>query len=749
MERKLHIFRYWVQRVVFFFPIQLLLAHLKRSHVLIVFWLLLFGLTSGQLASKYGIPHLVLYPEYLGTSNFLSHIILGLAYGSFIMAFQISSYIVFGYRFPFIATLSKPFLKYSLNNAFIPLLFSGFYLFHLIDFQLNKELVSSWKVLLHVTGFVLGISTFLTIGYWYFLSTNKSIFSFIAPKQLEPNVKYKPLNRLFDGSTKWYQFLKRDSGWKIETYLSGDFKVKIARSSDHYNRATLKKVFQQNHLNASLFELGALASLVFLGVFMESAVFAIPSGASLLLLFTMTLMLSGALHNWLKGWSILGFVVLFLFMNELSKHPELRKENKAYGLNYSGTPALYTNAEIRDVLLNKEQIEKSFTNEIKALNTWKARTKSNTLFIINTSGGGLRSALWSYYCLAKLDSVAPQSLLNQTRLIAGASGGMIGASFYRELHLRQKILQDVSIGIDKNGELLSKDLLNSLSFSWVVNDIFRWRKFEINGQSFFKDRAYFFEQELNANTQNMLDKPLSYYKGFTENGDLPFLLLSPTIINDGRRLMVSSFPLNFMYKPTIEKSGAVPFIDFVDFQTFFKNQGADSLRFTTALRMNSTFPFVLPNIFLPTHPQVQVMDAGLRDNYGLLSTSQYIHAMQDWIDTALVNVVIVRIFDRPKEVQIREDPYQSLMHSITAPVDHVYKNMFNTQRLREDDLFLNMPKSIKSKIEVIDFPLEINSTRYIPLSWQLTQLEKNLIKDAFHSKRHQSSIKRVKYHLSR
>ena len=163
--------------------------------------------------------------------------------------------------------------------------------------------------------------------------------------------------------------------------------------------------------------------------------------------------------------------------------------------------------------------------------------------------------------------------------------------------------------------------------------------------------------------------------------------------------------------------------------------------------MNSTFPFVLPNIFLPTEPQIQVMDAGLRDNFGMLSTAQYLHAMQGWIDTAIDRVVIIRIFDKPKEIEIREDPYQSLIHSITAPVDHVYLNMFNTQRLREDDLLNDLPSSINSKLEVIDFPLELDGTRNIPLSWQLTQSDKNLIRESFFTPKNKTSINRVKYHL--
>lgn len=749
MEKKLHTFRYLVQRVLFFFPIQLILAHLKRSHILIVYWLLLYGFFSGKIAAKYGVFNLVLYPEYLGDANFLSHIILGLAYGSFAIAFQVSSYIIFGYKFPFIATLNKPFLKYSLNNAVIPLITTVVYLWAIVDFQKNKELVTDWEVVRNISGFIIGMSTFLFIGYSYFLSTNKSIFAFIAPNSSRKKSKFKSINRLLDSSVKWYHFLKRSSEWKIETYLSGDFKIKIARSSDHYNRETLKRVFQQNHLNASFFELGAIATLLFLGVFMESPIFAIPAGASILLLFTMSLMLSGALHNYLKGWSILGFLLIFLAVNELSKQPQFRKHNKAYGLVYSGAPVEYSNKNLSQLLLNDSLIETSYKSEVDALNNWKKKSKSKTLFIVNTSGGGLRSAVWTYYCLAKLDSVTNNSIFHYTRFVAGASGGMIGAAFYRELQLRKHHSKNFEMSIERYGKMLSSDLLNSLSFSWVVNDVFRIRKFKVNNETYFKDRAYFFENQLNINTQRMLDKPMSFYSQFTNSGNLPFLLLTPTIINDGRRLMLSSNSLNFMYRNVNQKVGNRPNnLDFVDFRTLFKNHGADSMRFTTALRMNSTFPFVLPNIYLPTEPEVQVMDAGLRDNYGMLSTSQYLNAMELWLDSAIEKIVILRIYDRMKDVQIRKDPYQSLIHSLTAPVDHVYKNMFNTQRLTEDDLLNGLPKRIKDKIEIVDFPLAIKSDRAIPLSWQLTQLERNLIKNAFNEPTHELSIKRVKYHLS-
>jgi hypothetical protein len=40
--------------------------------------------------------------------------------------------------------------------------------------------------------------------------------------------------------------------------------------------------------------------------------------------------------------------------------------------------------------------------------------------------------------------------------------------------------------------------------------------------------------------------------------------------------------------------------DAIDFGAFFANEGPMNLRLLTALRMNATFPYVLPNVWLPT-----------------------------------------------------------------------------------------------------------------------------------------------------
>src|ERR1700748_3878942 len=114
------------------FPVQLVLLHLKKFQVLLIFWYLLFSTVNGVFMKGYGADSLYLAPEYLGNVNALSAGIVGAAIGVFIMSWNITTFILFSRHFRFLATTSNPFLKYCINNAIIPLVFLFFYLVHAV-----------------------------------------------------------------------------------------------------------------------------------------------------------------------------------------------------------------------------------------------------------------------------------------------------------------------------------------------------------------------------------------------------------------------------------------------------------------------------------------------------------------------------------------------------------------------------------------------------------------------------------------
>ena len=116
------------------FPVQLVLLHLKKFQVLLIFWFLLFSTVNGSFMKTFGADSLYLAPEYLGNVNALGAAIVGIAIAVFIMSWNITTFILFSRHFRFLATTTNPFLKYCINNAVIPLVFLIFYFWHAISF---------------------------------------------------------------------------------------------------------------------------------------------------------------------------------------------------------------------------------------------------------------------------------------------------------------------------------------------------------------------------------------------------------------------------------------------------------------------------------------------------------------------------------------------------------------------------------------------------------------------------------------
>src|SRR6187402_2407782 len=123
-----------LQSFYYFFPVQLLLLHVKKFQVLLIFWFVLFSTLNGGFMRSYGAAALFLSPEYLGDVSPVSAAIVGMATGIFIMSWNITTFILFSRHFRFLATTTRPFLKYCINNSIIPLVFLLFYFFRAVNY---------------------------------------------------------------------------------------------------------------------------------------------------------------------------------------------------------------------------------------------------------------------------------------------------------------------------------------------------------------------------------------------------------------------------------------------------------------------------------------------------------------------------------------------------------------------------------------------------------------------------------------
>ena len=107
---------------------------------------------------------------------------------------------------------------------------------------------------------------------------------------------------------------------------------------------------------------------------------------------------------------------------------------------------------------------------LPTLELWRKRNDSLAaagtkppLLIVNTSGGGLRAMLWTYRCLQVADSLIGGGLMDRAVLVTGSSGGLIGAAYFRQLHLLQS--DSVDPASPERLRELATDMLNPLGFS--------------------------------------------------------------------------------------------------------------------------------------------------------------------------------------------------------------------------------------------------------------------------------------------
>lgn len=731
------------RKIFFFFPIQLLFLHFKRNHFLLFFWLILFGIITHIFGYKFGLGYLFLYPEYLGNVDFFSHLLLGFSCGGFIMAFNMYSYVLHGYKFSFIATVSKPFYKFSINNFIIPAAFVLVYTYQAIKFQYTKEFEPIGDIIWNMSGFYSGMFLFFFFSMYYFFKTNKDLVKVTGKTEesIEQELEQKGVKTALHKTIKWYEMFNTENGWHVDTYMSAPFRIKLARESRHYDSDMLKKILAQNHINASIFEFVMIISFLVLGSLGEFSAFLIPAGASVFLVFTMLIMLISAFYSWLRGWTFTFLIGSLILLNYLSSNTELLSyKNFAYGLDYSGEKAVYTDSAVNQLQSDTLAREKDMKDALESLNLWRKKNdklipngkKKPKFVVVCTSGGGIRSAMWTFHVMQQTDSLLHGTLMDHTHLITGSSGGMIGAAYFRELFFRKQSDPSIDLMDKKYTNNIAKDILNPVAFTLVTNDIFvRYRHFNDGPYSYTIDRGYMFEKTLNQNLDSAFERRLWEYIVPERNAEIPTLLLCPTIINDGRRLIIGSQPLSYLTNCQPETHVTTdPSDEYVEFTKLFKEQNAWNLKFTSALRMNASFPYVMPMVTLPSEPSMEVMDAGYRDNYGIRVAIRYIYVFRNWIESNTDGVVIIQIRDKQKTIDDKKNP-NSVMGRLAKPLGNLYDNIFNTQDFDNDQLLQYASGWLKCDLEVVNFHLMQTEKERTSLSWHLTQLEKSRIIESF------------------
>jgi hypothetical protein len=752
--RKLYFF---LPKLLYSFPIQLLFNNLRRNIVLILCWIILFAMITGNFGKYLGIPYLFLDPEYLNEVNFTSFFIIGVVTAGFSMAFHITCYITDGHRFSFVGTLSRPFRKFIINNSFIPLLFLGTYIFEIIAFQINNEYTTANELVIDVGGLLIGYVLMTALFGVYFRFTNKDIFKYMV---CQIDEKLKQNVQLTRASAMNKLDIARKKQVRVDYYVDSNLRFEKVEDNSFYDKTTVLQVFDQNHFNLVIIELFIFCLVLVLGIFKDYSAFQLPAAASFMIFLTIFVMLFGAFSYWFGGWSATMGLVFFLTLNHMVGEDYLTKPYEAFGLDYKQPHAPYTVKALQHQA-DSAMMAKDRETTLIQLENWRKKfgeEKPKMVFLC-VSGGGKRAALWTLNALQNIDSLSKGKLMNNTVLITGASGGLIGASYFRELVLQKSLGKKENPYANIHLQKISSDNLNPLIFSLLANDLFvGFTKFDYAGVQYVRDRAYTFEEQLNLITMGLMDKPITDYNQYEMSGTIPLMILTPTIVNDGRKLYIASRPISFMSDSPLRKiKYSESKISGIDFQRFFAEQGSEHLRFLSALRMSATFPYITPNTTLPTEPPIQIMDAGISDNFGLSDATRFLFVFNEWVSKNTSGVIFVSIRDSPKVREISPATGSTIVDDLTQPISSVYNNFENFQDMNSDLLISHAEAWLKVPIHRID--IQYQAENYVPilqkmdsirqnnarasLSWRLTTREKEGIVGNMHSARNREQVKNL------
>jgi len=343
------------------------------------------------------------------------------------------------------------------------------------------------------------------------------------------------------------------------------------------------------------------------------------------------------------------------------------------------------------------------------------------LAIVTVSGGGIRSAVWTATVLSRLEKNLPD-LPYKTRLVTGASGGMVGAALYvATLQPLQTAPQNPADAPAAAGavrglhgpffstdpqsrsnpivDALAQDQLTRVASQLVLSDLpsMLWPK------PWGTDRGQALEWTWwsrtacrNENSQLKLPRrspfalPLRSLAVGEWEGWRPSLIFTPMLVEDGRRILISNLNLDFaprnvghvLFARGTDKLSRTTKIAIPKFQgpvgdfdiyslsavEFFRVfPGANDFRLSTAARMSAAFPLITPAVSLPTVPPRRVVDAGYYDNFGVNLASLWVFQNRDWLFDYTSGVVLIQVRDSQSERSRREledpdpDPSDSLI----------------------------------------------------------------------------------------
>jgi len=396
--------------------------------------------------------------------------------------------------------------------------------------------------------------------------------------------------------------------------------------------------------------------------------------------------------------------------------------------------------------VSEKNVAESKISASLVIEKWKETrgkdSKTNTILVVATAGGGIRAAAWTAEVMTRLQGNGCGAVSDSLVLVSSVSGGSVGSMF-------------VVAPYSGKGEYPSgKDELKAIRFNtersslaavgWglAYPDLARTAPF-LGGlvpETF--DRGWSLENTWATGWREKgLDTPtLRQWREDVRKGLRPAVIFNATASESGERFLVASSDASF--------AGA---------RQFFELFPTKDLDVSTAARLSATFPYASP-LARASDGSVKtayhVGDGGYYDNSGLLSAVE-------WLDEArgkLEGYKVLLILIDAKAGAAKDGSSWSWQRQIAGPVQTLLNVRSSSQQVRESiELkmaveYLTVAKSdakeasAKARLEVIpeSFLFWSPTDPAPPLSWHLTDSQRKEIGGAWASEDNQKSWRDVR-----
>jgi hypothetical protein len=427
----------------------------------------------------------------------------------------------------------------------------------------------------------------------------------------------------------------------------------------------------------------------------------LTAGLSIAVLFTLLATVVGMAHFVTGKWTALVFVILALVAGFMAgerkgthrvpgleeyydmddavlakqhvRYPEwVTDRHKPNLLHYNDIrvvtrDAIHQKEGQNRAALRKEMEEKGLLvqlNDREVLAAWAENLKppggKGPLLVVTTSGGASVSAIFTLNFLTELEARRPGAS-RHVRVITGASGGMLGAAYFRARRAEFDAYDkpdDPRRGalIQEMRGAMEKDFLSPVIQQMVFTDLpglFYW-------DGYVRDRGWRLERAWDRHLRRAGDAPalgLTFKEMLDQerDGAEPSMIFSPMMVEDGRPLFISTLDLDpvleqkwFSEDPLPEVTGfrepnVLRTTQSVELFKLFPKGGG--LTLGTAVRLSATFPYLSPAPVLPCIPPRHVVDAGYYDNNGIDVATAWLlanrKAIKELVEKGRVTEVVV------------------------------------------------------------------------------------------------------------